>query len=368
MKFLIDHAELRRALSLCQSAVAKRQIIPILANVRIDADGERVRFGATDLQSTVLTSSEATVSTHGACTVDMAALSDVAKNASAPLTLHEEGGWLSITTGNSRYRIPTAPIEDYPTLPDISDADSVTFSASDFLPMLRIVSYPMTAEETRAQLAGVLLKFRKKIMDAAASDGHRLALAELPGRFGEDEIMLPSALVKNSSKLSASANGTTVNLAWSGGQVAVTLGADTIMAQRVDVNFLAYRQFLPASFAAEVRIDTAALLSLLKSAAPFGRGESRVVALDFKPGMLSITAENQERGSSSSSAAVDYSGSPFRIGFSARNIIEPLEAIGTSAAWLRFAKADGDGPLLVEPDDSAISFSHKHLVMAIRID
>jgi DNA polymerase-3 subunit beta len=370
MKLIVSHDDLRRALSFVQSAVAKRPTIAILAHVRLTIEDGRLALATTDLNTTALTSIEAEVlATSEGATVNMDALSDVAKAASAPLTLTAANDRLVITTGTSEFKLPTLPVDDYPTLPDISSVDSVEFSASDLLGMLRTCDYPMTEEEARFNLAGIAFAFEKKRLDLVATDGLRMALARLPGRYRHERVVMAhEALVRATKKMTVTADATTATLIWNDRHVGLTLGHDTLLHISADVNFPSYKNFLLINPGAVVRVATAALLSTLRAASPFGAGTARVVAVSLTRGSLTLTSSNIERGTYRDAIAVDYSGDAVLSGYPSRFLVDALEVIATQYVDLSFYKHNTDAWMLtMVPVESDRSFEAIHTAMPIRL-
>ena len=336
------------------------------------AEGDAVTFAATDLEATVTTSVEAMGVDPGSCTADIGSLLEIAKLATATLTIVSEGGAkLVITTGSARYELPTMEPEDFPTLPTFDDAaKSITLSASTILPMLRSCSYPMTSEDVRFQLAGVLLNVTKKYLDCVAADGHRMALVTHEERFPFDhKVMLPNALVRASEKLSVSPDATDVEIAWTDNHVGLRLGTDKLMHRLSDVNFPQYRQFIPSDADIAMEFDTAELLAAIRSVAPFAGGKARPIRFDVERGTLKLSTRDEARGMSSLSLRHASDVAPLAIGFTANYLSEPLEAVTTQRVALKMISTKGAGsPLLIQPINSTLPFEAAHVVMGMRLE
>ena len=212
MKFSIERAVLLKAVAHAQSVVERRNTIPILANVLIEALGDEVHFRATDLDIEIVDKAPAKVDRAGATTVSAVTLNEIVRKLpdGALVTLTEESatGRLTIEAGRSNFSLATLPKEDFPVM--ASSDYAANFSAK--APVLRRLfdksKFAISTEETRYYLNGVYMHVADgengKVLRCVATDGHRLARidAELPmGAENMAGVIVPRKTVGELRKL-----------------------------------------------------------------------------------------------------------------------------------------------------------------------
>jgi len=212
MKFSIERAALLKAVSQAQSVVERRNTIPILANVLIEAEGDSVSFRATDLDIEVVDRAAAMVERAGATTVSAVMLHEIVRKLpdGALISLSEDGasGRLTVEAGRSTFSLATLPKEDFPVM--ASSEYSANFSAS--APVLRRLfdksKFAISTEETRYYLNGVYMHVSDaeggRVLRCVATDGHRLARIDAdlpPGAEQMPGVIVPRKTVGELRKL-----------------------------------------------------------------------------------------------------------------------------------------------------------------------
>ena len=200
MKLTIDRISLLRPLGQVQSVVERRNTIPILANVVLQAADGALLMTATDMDMDIATQVECAVGTAGTTTVSAHLLYDIVRKLpdGAEVEIAVADGHAMISAGRSNFRLPTLPVEDFPTISvgDMPDAFAVT--AADMRDMIDATRFAISTEETRYYLNGIYIhKSEQGDLCAVATDGHRLALT----RQG-----LPSGAAGMTASRSASAS------------------------------------------------------------------------------------------------------------------------------------------------------------------
>lgn len=370
MKLIVDHIALRTALQLCASVVDKRPTIPSLADVRLEAHGETLTLATTDLEVTAVYDIKAVVADSGSgCTAEAQALLEIAKVApdALHLELHEKNMTLEITSGSARWVLPTLPLENYPTLPTMDEADELEFSPSEFLPMLRTVSYAIPSNDEQGMtVKGANVKLTKRAMEICAVNGFQMGLVTLPGKFrAEASIFMPAKLVRATEKLTVSADATTIHLSWNRSHVAVRLGAVTLMGRLEDARFPAYESYLPKERKSTARMETQYALDALRRVQPFAANKTHAIVASVSLDEIGLkSVASSSRGSSTDKIGLlAYSGEPLCVGVSAKHLADMFENVNTLAMEIDFG--DGKTAIVGRPVDSSLPFSAIHLVMLI---
>src|SRR4028119_531002 len=176
MKITCERSYLANALGVAGRAVSSRNTLPILANVLLETEDDRLKLTATDLDTAIRGVIPANVAENGAVAVPAGVLSDVvSKLADAPVSLELQDGKVKVRSGKSDYTILSLPAEDFPVVPEVTDGTDITLPQATLKEMLRMTAFAASKEETRSILMGVLFEARGNTLTLVATDTHRLA-------------------------------------------------------------------------------------------------------------------------------------------------------------------------------------------------
>ncbi|CAN0589722.1 unnamed protein product, partial [Laminaria digitata] len=196
-----------------QNVVERRNTIPILSNVLLQASNGELKLTATDLDIEAVDSADATVTREGAVTAPAGTLFDVVRKLPAgsevELEVQPEGQRLAITAGRSHFELPTLPASDFQTMSSDDTPTKFSLGAKEFARLIDKTRFAISTEETRYYLNGVYLHGAKTedgtaVLRTVATDGHRLALAELPAPAGAENlegIIVPRKAVAEARRL-----------------------------------------------------------------------------------------------------------------------------------------------------------------------
>ena len=213
MKISIERAALLRSLAHVQSVVERRNAIPILSNVLIEASGASLRLNTTDMDISIVESTEASVAVAGATTTSVHTLHDIVRKlpegAQVELALEEDGNRLALRAGRSSFRLSCLPREDFPAIEGDDLPHEFTMSADDLRTVIDRTRFAISTEETRYYLNGIYWHAAKeqngvKLLRAVATDGHRLARLEMPlpeGADGMPGVIVPRKTVNELHRL-----------------------------------------------------------------------------------------------------------------------------------------------------------------------
>lgn len=196
MKLTIERGALLNALGHVQNVVERRNTIPILSNILIDAKGGEVKFTATDLDIEAVDHADAKIDDEGAVTAPAGTLFDVIRKlptgADVELELNPENRQLAIRSGRSKFSLPTLPAGDFQTMTPDEDATEFDLEAANLRRLIDKTRFAISTEETRYYLNGVYLHTADtdagKKLRTVATDGHRLALSETDAPKGAEAL------------------------------------------------------------------------------------------------------------------------------------------------------------------------------------
>ncbi|MDB5439912.1 MAG: polymerase subunit beta [Caulobacteraceae bacterium] len=372
MKLTIERAALLRALSHVQSVVERRNTIPILSNVLLSAGRERVSFSATDLDMEILDECEAHVDQPGAITAPAHTLYEIVRKlpegADVALTFNGEDPRLTVQAGRSRFNLPVLPSGDFPVMSSDGLSERVGVDRADLIRLIDKTRFAISSEETRYYLNGLYLHTVMEdgvaLLRAVATDGHRLALAQMPapeGCVGLPGVIVPRKTVGEARRLLDDA-GATVDFQISPQKVKFEFGAAALTSKVIDGSFPDYARVIPRDNPRSMMVDNSLFAAAVDRVATISAERSRSVKMAVEAGRITLTVRNMEAGQGVEELEVDYDGEPFEIGFNARYLLDVTGQIAGEMAEFRFA--DPASPTLVlDPADAAV----KYVLMPLRV-
>ena len=387
MKVVCSQSELNAALQLVSRAVATRPTHPVLANVLLTADAGTGRLSLTgfDLNLGIQTSLAATIESSGAITLPARLLGEIVARLSSdsPITLATEdsGEQVQLTSLSGSYQMRGMPADDYPDLPVVESGMDLKLQANGLVAALKGTLFASSADEAKQLLTGVHLSFTERALEAAATDGHRLAVLQVddalqgssaPLEPSEDTgssafaVTLPARSLREVERLMAGwRSEEPVSLFCDRGQV-VFLAADQMVTSRtLEGSYPNYRQLIPDGFSRTLALDRRGLIAALERIAVLADQHNNVVRFSTEPdqGMVQISADAQDVGSGSESIPAVLSGEAMQIAFNVRYLLDGLKAMAADRVVLHCNAPTT--PAVLKPEEDSDRFTY--LVMPVQI-
>ncbi len=372
MKISIERGALLKAVGQAQSVVERRNTIPILANVLIEAEGNQVSFRATDLDIEVVDKTDAQVERAGATTVSAVTLHEIVRKlpdgALVTLTDDSAAGRLTVEAGRSNFSLATLPREDFPVM--ASSEYDTNFSAP--APVLRRLfdksKFAISTEETRYYLNGVYLHVATgeggQVLRCVATDGHRLARidAALPdGADGMAGVIVPRKTVNELRKLLDN-DETSIAVSVSETKVRFATPEITLTSKVIDGTFPDYTRVIPQGNSRRLEVDAAEFARAVDRVATVSSERSRAVKLSLDEDRLILSVNAPDSGAAEEELGVAYSDEKLEIGFNAKYLLEIAGQVDRENAVFLF-NSSGDPTLMREGDDT----SAVYVVMPMRV-
>ena len=373
MKLSIERNTLLRAVGQAQSVVERRNTIPILGNVLIEADGEDVHFRATDLDIEVVDKAKAQVERAGATTVPAVTLHEIVRKLpdGALVTLTDDGasGRLTVEAGRSNFSLATLPREDFPVMAS-SEYDS-NFSAP--APVLRRLfdksKFAISTEETRYYLNGVYMHVSAgaegaPVLRCVATDGHRLARidAALPeGAENMVGVIVPRKTVGELRKL-LDDDDMSIAVSVSETKVRFATPEITLTSKVIDGTFPDYSRVIPQGNTKKMEVDASEFAQAVDRVATVSSERSRAVKLALDEDRLVLSVNAPDSGAAEEELVVAYGDEALEIGFNAKYLTEIAGQVDRENAVFLF-NSSGDPTLMREGNDE----SAVYVVMPMRV-
>jgi len=375
MKATIERATLLRCLSHVQSVVERRNTIPILSNVLIDADGgNSVRVMATDLDLQVVeTMSAASVDQPGAITVSAHLLFDIARKlpegSQVSLTTNENR--LEVKAGRSNFKLPTLPRDDFPVIVEGDLPTSFELPARLLAELIDRTRFAISTEETRYYLNGIFLHVTDEdepLLKAAATDGHRLARFTLPrpeGAAGMPDVIVPRKAVGELRKLLEEALDSNVLIDLSASKIRFTLGGEggvVLTSKLIDGTFPDYSRVIPTANDKLLKVDPKLFYSGVDRVATIATEKTRAVKIGLDNDRVTLSVTSPDNGTAAEELAAEYRADGLEIGFNANYLKDILGQIDSDTVELHLA--DAGAPTLIRENDSARAL---YVLMPMRV-
>lgn len=354
MNLTIEQTALHKALARVTSVVERRNTIPILANILIDAEGEDVWLVATDLDIEARARVEAIVHTHGQITVPGSTIADVVRGApnGAEISLQIKDHRLQVQFGRSRYQVPTLPAGDFPVRAKMANGTDFVLSAVDFRAMLGQVAPAMSTEEVRYYLNGAFLHVVSEAgapwLRFTSTDGHRLMLSSRPGEGVPSfpGVIVPRKMVAEMAKALDGRAGD-VDLSVSPQGVSMSIGDIQLQSKVIDGAFPDYVRVVPSSWNSEIEVDRQMLLTAVQRVVRISAEKARSVKLTFDNDVLTLQVRNMEAGEGVEELEVIYQGDPLEVGVNGSYLADALQQTDADRVVLRIG--DPISPVRLEP-------------------
>ncbi|SUE43487.1 DNA polymerase III subunit beta [Roseomonas gilardii] len=379
MKFTVDRAVLLKALAHVQSVVERRNTIPILANVLLEAAEGRLTLTATDMEIAVVEeiTTGVEVTQPGRCTAPAATLYEIARKLGDGLKVEfdQAGGDAPLGLRAGRYvtSLMVLPVEDFPAMTEGKLPHRFVLPAATLRELVDRTRFAISTEETRYYLNGIYLHVAEggdgKVLRAVATDGHRLARVEAPlpeGASGMPGVIVPRKTVGEVRKLADEASGeeATVEVRLSDTKIQFRLGPVTLTSKLIDGTFPEYERVIPKGNDKELKVDRALFAQAVDRVAAISSERSRPVKLALGKNQLVLTASSPEQGQAREELdadAVSYASTPLEIGFQARYLKDITDQVQGQVVF-RFS--DGSAPTIVQDEDKA---SALYVLMPMRV-
>ncbi|WP_191083647.1 DNA polymerase III subunit beta [Roseococcus microcysteis] len=376
MKFSVERAILLKALAHTQSVVERRNTIPILANILLDASAEGVlRLTATDMEIAIVEEVPGVqVARPGRTTAPAATLYEIVRKLpdGATIELDHKGGDapLALRAGKFNTTLQVLPVEDFPSMTEGSLPHQFKIEAARLRGMIDRTRFAISTEETRYYLNGIYFHVAehdgRKVMRAAATDGHRLARVEedLPdGAAGMPGVIIPRKTINELRKL-AEETRDEIEMRLSDTKVSFRIGPVSLTSKLIDGTFPDYERVIPRGNDKVMEVARQAFADAVGRVAAISSERSRPVKLSIGRNHLLLTASSAEQGSAQEELdedVVTYAAAPIEIGFQARYLADITDQVGD---MLRFKFSDGSAPTVVQDagDEGAL-----YVLMPMRV-
>jgi DNA polymerase III subunit beta len=370
MKAVIERATLLRCLGHVQSVVERRNTIPILSNVLIEASADNtIRLMATDLDLQINETVEAQVETPGATTVPAHTLFDIARKLQdgSQVSLTAADGKMQVNAARSRFNLSTLPRDDFPVIAEGDLPVKFELPSATLRQIIDKTRFAISTEETRYYLNGIFWHVADEgtpVLKAAATDGHRLARVTFPrpdGAEGMPDIIIPRKCVGELRKLLDEVEGS-VEISLSATKIRFVLGAAVLTSKLIDGTFPDYSRVIPTGNDKLLKIDPKSFMQGVDRVSTIASEKTRAVKMAVEKDKITLSVTSPENGTASEEVSGDYGSEAMEIGFNAKYLMDILGQVEGDTVEVHLA--DAAAPTLIRENDKAAAL---YVLMPMRV-
>ncbi|WP_312489750.1 DNA polymerase III subunit beta [Sphingomonas sp.] len=371
MKATIERATLLKGLSHVQSVVERRNTIPILSNVLLEATAEgQLRMMATDLDLQINDSVAAAVDQPGSTTVSAHTLFDIARKLpeGAQVQLTAAEGRMTIVAGRARFSLGTLPRDDFPVIAEGDLPTQFELSVELLKQIIDKTRFAISTEETRYYLNGIFLHVAEDngqpVLKAAATDGHRLARVTIErpnGAEGMPDVIVPRKCVAELRKLLDEVDGS-VGVSLSGTKIRFDLGQAILTSKLIDGTFPDYSRVIPTANDKILKLDPKAFMQGVDRVSTIATEKTRAVKMALDRDRITLSVTSPENGTASEEVPGEYTSLGFEIGFNSRYLLDILAQIDSDLVEVHLA--DAAAPTLIRENDKSPAL---YVLMPMRV-
>ncbi|GIG58001.1 DNA polymerase III subunit beta [Longispora fulva] len=379
MKFRVERDALADAVAWTAKSLPNRPPVPVLAGVLLRVLEGHLTVSGFDYEVSSQVRVLVNAESDGVTLVSGRLLAEITKSLpNKPVDVAAVGSHLELTCGSARFTLPTMPVEDYPTLPEMPPTAG-QIDAAAFAAAVAQVAIAAGRDDTLPMMTGVRLEFEGETLTMLTTDRFRLALRELtwnPGEPGASfQALVPARTLADTAK----------TLGPLGGNVTIALAADGVgegmigfagegrraTSRLLDGDYPKLRSLFPDSYNAQARVKASSLVEVVKRVALVAE-RSTPVRLSFSEDGLVVEAGGTEDARASEALDCEYTGEPMTIAFNHQFLLDGLSVLDAPMAVLSFTNAMKPAVLSAGTEDSNgdadAKAAYRYLLMPIRLN
>jgi len=382
MKFRVERDVLADAAAWVARSLPARPPVPVLGGVLVDATsaegGDRLTVSGFDYETSARVELDATIGDPGKVLVSGRLLADITRALpNKPVDLVVDGSRATINCGNSRFSLPTMPVEDYPQLPAMPQRAGAV-DAAELAGAVAQVAVAAGRDDTLPMLTGIRMEIEGTRLTLAATDRFRLAVRELDWQpedaSGSTAVLIPAKTLSDVAKTLAGAGSVEISLSAGDGMLGLTGGGRRATTRLLDAEFPRFRQLIPAEHTTAAELEVAALVEAIKRVSLVADRVAQI-RMEFGEDGLRLAAGGEDVGSAEEELPCALDGGSLTIAFNPGYLLDALGALHTEKAQLTFTTPNR--PALVRPvlppaegeetPAAASSSGYLHLLMPVRL-
>ena len=352
MRVTVERNELLTALQRVQGVVEKRNTMPTLANVLLEAKPEGLEILATDLELGMRGLYKATVEEPGSVTFSARKLYEILKEireADVAMTV-TDNCVITMKAGRSQFKVVGLPSKDFPPLPGIEREGLIPLPGAELLRLIRKTLFAVGDNDTRYVLNGLLITLMKTggthVIRLVGTDGHRLAVADQKldidaqkAPADEVKVIVPKKAAFEIRRL-LEENGNEPMIGFTKNMLIFRKSGLVLTSRLMEGTYPNYQQVIPKPGKQKITVNRDELEGALRRVSVLSKDKSHAVKLTFAKKSITLFASHPDMGEAVEDTPADFNGEEFSTGFNAQYLLEALGVIDSETVILHM-----DAPL-----------------------
>ncbi len=367
MQLSIAREDLLTPLQQVIGAVERQQTIPALSHLLLKAEeGKGLSFTATDLEIELVARLDMELAEPDSTTIPARKLLDICLSLpkEARIEISPGNGKVKISSGRSRFSLATLPVEDFPCIHDIELDTSIVLSQGELKGLIDRAAFAMAQQDVRYYLNGLLLEIESGQIRTVATDGHRLALAEITHESGVEnsrQIIVPRKGIQELQRLLVHEDSP-ATLLLGRNHIRVEVAGLQFTSKLIDGRFPEYQRVLPEQEGNCAGMEKASLKQALARVAILCNEKYKGVRLILDSDTLLIEASNPDHEEAEDQIGVEYSGVKLEVGFNVQYLLDVLNVLGSETVNL-YIRDGNSSVLMVSPSEPG----NRYVIMPMRL-
>jgi DNA polymerase-3 subunit beta len=366
MKFIIRREAFLKPLQQVIGVVERRQTLPILGNVLVNAAKKQVKLTATDLEVELQAQVTTAVAEPGDITLPARKLLDICRTLpdEAELDISVKNDRALIKSGKSRFTLSTLPASEFPIIDKLKSVNKIALPQRELLQLIARTSFAMAQQDVRYYLNGLMLESTAGILRAVATDGHRLALCQITadtGDVAEQQVIVPRKGIQELLRLLEDSDNA-VQLEISTNHIRITTEDLRFTSKLIDGRFPDYQRVIPKNVDKQLLVDRELLRQALTRTSILSNEKYRGIRLDVSKNNIKIQAHNPEQEEAIEEIDVRYDDDNLVVGFNVTYLLDVLNVLDYPEVSI-FLNDANSSALIQQPGVGAC----RYVVMPMRL-
>ena len=366
MKLVVQKSIIFKALSHAQSIVEKKNTLPILSNILIEAKDNNIILSSTDMDISITETINCNTIENGSTTVNASTLFDIIRKLSDTKEIEiiaNDGKILSIRSGSSRFSLGCLPKEDFPLI-EIGNSDiKIKIDSQEFLNLIEKTKFAISNEETRYFLNGLYFNLRnennEKLITIVGTDGHRLSKIDYQNENLTDDtigVIIPKKTINELSKLLSEYNGE-IDINLTSNKIIFFINNSILISKLIDGNFPDYKRVIPLDNNNILKVNRINLADAVDRVSTINSEKLPIVKFKLLNNLMNISTSNNENGTATEDIKTEYNGEEIEIGFNSKYVLDMVNNLKEENIVLGFK--DNSSPI------TATEISNPNLVYVL---
>ena len=366
MNIIINTEQILTPLQHVIGAVERKQTLPILGNVLIQAENGIVTLTASDLEIELIANLNISVDEDFSTTLPARKLLDICKalptNSDINFTIEETK--VLLVSGRSRFTLGTLPSKDFPRIDEIKSQSQFSIPQKNFKLLIDKTAFAMAQQDVRYYLNGMLLELSSDRIRLVATDGHRLALSEYETSTGlntDRQLIIPrKGVLELARLLTQSDESVTVSI--SQNHIRVETADLTFTSKLIDGKYPDYNRVIPVDGNKTMTVNRELLKQSLQRISILSNEKYRGIRFIFSENNLSIQANNPDQEEAEEEITVNYTEANIEIGFNVTYLLDVFSVLDSEDIEIKLK--DSNSSCIITSTESN---SFRYVVMPMRL-